>query len=266
MWIEGIEVPVFEEFAAGTEALHYEDPEVRAALLRDPAYRKRFRREWAGRLKGRAYHRDLARTQVLACPDATLVGKSFAEIADERGADVVDTLLDLVATYDKNLRWQTIVANDRPAELEWIVRHPDAQIGFSDAGAHLRNMAYYNFPLRLLRMVHESQRRGAPIMSTERAVHRLTGELARWFGVDTGTLAVGARADITVVDPAGLDEQLEVMHDRPLAPGLEHVHRLVRRNDGAVRRVLVGGRTAWTDGALSPELGQQRGFGRLLRA
>ena len=267
MWIEGIEVPVFEEFAAGTEALHHEAPEVRAALLRDPAYRKRFKREWAGRfLKGRAYHRDLARTQVLACPDGALVGKSFAEVAQERGADVVDTLLDLVATHGRALRWQTIVANDRPAELAWIVNHPDAQIGFSDAGAHLRNMAYYNFPLRLLRMVRDAQLRGAPIMSTERAVHRLTGELAAWFGLDTGKLVVGARADIAVVDPAALDDQLEGMHDRPLAPGVEDVRRLVRRNDGAVRRVLVGGRTAWSDGALSRELGQQRGFGRLLRA
>ena len=26
-------------------------------------------------------------------------------------------------------------------------------MGFSDAGAHLRNMAFYNFPLRLLKRV-----------------------------------------------------------------------------------------------------------------
>lgn len=270
MWVEGLEVPVFEEFAAGTEALHHEDPARRAALLRDPAYRRRFRRQWADRLRGRAYHRDLARTCVLAGPEPALLGKSFAEIAAERGADVVDTLLDLVAAHGRALRWQTIVANDRPAELEWIVRHPDALIGFSDAGAHLRNMAYYNFPLRLLRLVREAWRRGAPIMTTERAVHRLTGEIAEWFGLAAGTLEVGARADIAVVAPEALDEQLEQMHDLPLAPpgapGFDGLRRLVRRNDRALRRVLIAGRTAWADGALDPALGQQRGFGQLLRA
>jgi N-acyl-D-aspartate/D-glutamate deacylase len=50
-----------------------------------------------------------------------------------------------------------VVANDRPDELEWIVSHPDVLLGFSDAGAHLRNMAYYNFPLRLLRLVREGE-------------------------------------------------------------------------------------------------------------
>ena len=44
--------------------------------------------------------------------------------------------------------------------LEWIVSHPDVQIGFSDAGAHLRNMAHYNFPLRMLKLVRDAELRG----------------------------------------------------------------------------------------------------------
>jgi len=268
MWVDGIEVPVFEEFAAGTEALHLERPEERAALLRDPAYRRRFRRQWGDRIRGRAYHRDLARTRVLECPEPALVGKSFAEIGAERGRDAIDTLLDLVAMHGTALRWQTIVANDRPAELEWIVGHPDVLIGFSDAGAHLRNMAYYNFPLRLLRMVRDAARRGRPIMTPERAVHRLTGEIGRWFGIDVGTLEVGSRADIAVVDPEALDERLDEIHERQVGDGVGFggMRRLVRRNDAAVRRVLIAGRTAWADGALAPELGRERGFGGVLRA
>jgi N-acyl-D-aspartate/D-glutamate deacylase len=274
MWVDGIEAPVFEEFSAGTRALHLERPDERAALLRDPAYRRRFRRQWQGRILGRAYHRDLARTRVLACPEEHLMGKSFAEIAGERGVDPLDAFLDLVAAHGTALRWQTIVANDRPAQLEWIVAHPDAQIGFSDAGAHLRNMGYYNFPLRLLRLVHDGERRGRPVMSRERAVHRLTGELARWFGVDAGTLVPGARADLVVVDPAALDERLDDVHEAAMAPPgragawtrFAGLTRLVRRNDAAVRRVLVAGRTAWTDAALVPELGCERGFGTVLRA
>ncbi|PCC69638.1 N-acyl-D-aspartate/D-glutamate deacylase [Nannocystis exedens] len=270
MWVDGIEVPVFEEFGAGTEALHLEEPAARAALLRDPAYRRRFRRQWRDRLRGRAYHRDLRRTRILACPEDQLVGKSFAEVAAARGGDPIDTLLDLVAEHGTALRWQTIVANDRPDRLEWIVRHPYAQIGFSDAGAHLRNMAYYNFPLRLLRMVRAAAARGRPIMSPERAVHRVTGELARWFGLDAGRLAPGARADLVVVDPEALDDRLDALHEQPVAPPavggpFSELRRLVRRNDAAVRRVLIAGRTAWQGGALAPELGRER-FGTVLRA
>jgi N-acyl-D-aspartate/D-glutamate deacylase len=275
LWVDGLEVPVFEEFAAGTEALHLERPEARAALLRDPAYRRRFRRQWGDRLRGRAFHRDFSRTRVVACPEPALVGRSFAEIAADRGGDAVDTFLDLAAEHGDALRWYTVVANDRPRELEWIVRHPDVLIGFSDAGAHLRNMAYYNFPLRLLRMVRDGERRGRPVMTLERAVQRLTGELAQWFGIDAGTLTVGARADLVILDPAGLDETVEQIHEVPVAPtpaagapawaDFGGLRRLVRRNDAAVRHVWIGGRAAWTDGALVPALGRERGFGEVLR-
>ncbi|MFV8754291.1 N-acyl-D-amino-acid deacylase family protein [Nannocystaceae bacterium ST9] len=279
MWVDGIEVPVFEEFGAGTEALHVREPAARAALLRDDGYRRRFRRHWGDRLHGRAYHRDLAQTHVLACPEPKWVGKSFAAIARERGTDAIDTLLDLVAEFGTALRWQTIVANDRPAELEWIVRHPDVLIGFSDAGAHLRNMAYYNFPLRLLKLVRDAEGRGAPVMTIERAVHRLTGEIAGWFGLDVGRLEVGARADVAVIDPTALDGDLDVMVERPMAAAevperpsepspwarFGELERLVRRNDRALRHVLVAGRTAWADGRLAAELGHRRGFGSVLR-
>src|SRR5690606_22152458 len=161
MWVDGIEVPVFEEFGAGTEALHLEDPEQRAALLRDGAYRRRFKQQWRNRLVGRAYHRDLSEIRIVACPDAGLVGKSFAEVAGP-GRDPIDALLDLVAAHGRALRWYTVIANDRRDRLERIIAHPVALIGFSDAGAHLRNMAYYNFPLRMLKLVRDAALAGRP--------------------------------------------------------------------------------------------------------
>ncbi len=35
-------------------------------------------------------------------------------------------------------------------------------------------------------------------MTLEHAVHRVTGELAEWYGVDAGHLRVGDRADVVV--------------------------------------------------------------------
>jgi N-acyl-D-aspartate/D-glutamate deacylase len=269
MWVDGIEVPVFEEFGAGTEALHLEDPDARASLLRDPDYRRRFKRQWRNRLLGRAYHRDLGETRIVDCPAPELIGRSFAEIAAGQGGDPIDTLLDLVAEHGRALRWYTVVANDRPRWLEWIVGHPDVLIGFSDAGAHLRNMAYYNFPLRMLKLVRDASRAGRPFMTVERAVHRLTGEIADWLKLDAGRIEVGARADVVVIDPERLDGALESLHEAPmgeLGAGFGELSRLVRRNDAAVRHVLIHGRVAFADAAFNPELGRVRGFGELLRS
>jgi N-acyl-D-aspartate/D-glutamate deacylase len=265
LWADGMDLVVFEEFGAGAAALHLQDAMERASLLRDPAYRARFRREWTSRFLPRAFHRDFNQSIILSCPERGLEGKSFAQVARERGADAVSVFLDLAATHGSALRWYTVMANDRREPLERIVRHPDVLIGFSDAGAHLRNMAHYNFPLRMLRLVHEASARSAPFMSLEQAVWRLTGEIASWLGLDAGVLAPGRRADIVIVDPAGLDGALEEVQEAPME-GFQGYRRLVRRNDRAVRAVLIGGRVAVACGTPVPELGRERGFGRLLRA
>jgi N-acyl-D-aspartate/D-glutamate deacylase len=265
LWVDGLEVPVIEEFAAGTRALHETDPAARAALLRDPAYRQRFVRDWGARLLGRAYHRDLFEAKIVDCPDRALIGRSFGDIAVARGARPLTTFLDLQAEHGAALRWYTVVGNDRPDQLEWILTRPAILVGFSDAGAHLRNMAYYNFPLRLLRRVHEAQRAGRPFMTIGRAVERLTAEIADYLAIDAGRLAPGKRADLAIIDPAGLGDEVEQIHEADM-PGFPGLRRLVRRNDAAVRAVLVAGRLAWHDAAATPELGRSRGFGTVLRA
>jgi N-acyl-D-aspartate/D-glutamate deacylase len=157
------------------------------------------------------------------------------------------------------------MANDRPGPLQAIVSHPDVLIGFSDAGAHLRQMAHYNFPLRLLKLVRDAECAGRPFMTAERAVERLTGEIGRWFGIDAGRLHEGARADLVLVRPEGLDDAVETAVEAPMTgfPGLD---RLVRRNPRAVPGVWVNGRRAVTDGEVHREVGRVRGLGRVLRA
>src|SRR5262249_2684724 len=140
----------------------------------------------------------------------------------------------------------------------------DVMIGFSDSGAHLRQMAHYNFPLRFLRLQREAERAGAPFMTAERAVHKLTGEPAAWLGLDAGVLAPGRRADLVVLDPAGLTEEVDAAVEAEMKETGGFI-RLVRRNDGAVRRVLVNGRTAVAGGKPVEAVGRERGFGRVLR-
>ncbi|MTV25488.1 amidohydrolase family protein [Nitriliruptoraceae bacterium ZYF776] len=255
MFVDGLEVPVIEEFGAGTSALHEIDGQDRADLLRDPAFRARFRQQWRAFFPGRAYHRDLDETRILDCPEATVIGRSFGEVARERGQDPIDTFLDLQAEHGTKLRWYTVVANDRLEPLKWVVDHPAVLIGFSDAGAHLRNMAFYNFALRMLRLVRDEAEAGRPFMTIGRAVHRLTGEIAGHLGIDGGVLEAGRPADLVVVDPAQLDGRVEDVHEAPMEgfPGLE---RYVRRNDGAVRTVLVNGHLAWDADGPAEGLGE----------
>jgi N-acyl-D-aspartate/D-glutamate deacylase len=266
LWADGIDLVVFEEFEAGAAALHLQDAVQRKDLFADPAYRERFRKQWTGRLMPRAFHRNFEHSEILACPDASVVGKSFAAVARERGPEVdpLDVFFELVSEHGKALRWYTVMGNDRPKWLEWIMRHPDILVGFSDAGAHLRNMAHYNFPLRLLKLVRDAEARGEPFMSPERAVQRLTSEIADWLGLDTGTLAPGRRADLVVVDPQHLDGTLDEIHEQAM-PELG-LSRLVRRNDAAVRAVVIGGRLAASHGVPAADLGESRGYGQVLRA
>ena len=138
-------------------------------------------------------------------------------------------------------------------------------LGFSDAGAHLRNMAFYNFPLRMLRFVNDAEQRGEPVMSLEKAVHKLTGELGDWFQIEAGTLEEGKRADLVVIDPAHLDYHVEEMHEERI-PEFGNFLRLVRRNPEAVPAVVVNGTLVAEAGEVLPEIGRTVGAGQFLRA
>ncbi len=265
LWVDGMEVPVVEEIGAGTELLHETDPAKRSELLRDPAFRRKFRRQWQNPFTGRAYHRKLTEPKIVDCPDAALIGKTFAEVAAERGLKPMDAFLDLQAEYGNDLRWYTLLGNDRPDQVAWIANHPAVLIGFSDAGAHLRNMGFYNFPLRLLKLVRDFDAQGRPFMTTGRAVHRLTGEIADYLGIDAGRLAEGRRADITIVDPAGLTDAVEHVHEEEME-GFPGLRRLVRRNDEAIRAVYVNGRLAWDGTKPAEGFGTEQGFGTFLPA
>ncbi len=257
IYADGIDLVVFEEFGAGRAALHLADQVERNALLRDEAYRRRFRRDYERRFAPKAWNRDFYDAHVVACPDASAVGKSFGQIADEKGIHPVDAYLDLVVEHGTRLRWKTLVANHRPEVLDHLAQRAEVHMGFADSGAHLRNMAFYNFPIRLLRRVNDAIATGKPFLSLERAVHRLTGELASWFGVDAGTLRVGDRADVVVIDPRGLDASVEGYYEAPI-PEFGGLSRMVNRSDDAVAATIVGGQVVFERGVFASGFGETR--------
>src|SRR5215212_8118647 len=249
LYSDGIDLPVFEEFGAGTAALHLRDQLERNELLADTEYRRRFRRQFDKRVLGPTlWHRDFHDATIVECPDKTLIGKSFGQIADERGVHPLDAFLDvLVDNGERTVRWTTIVANHRPEQLNKLAAEPSIHMGFSDAGAHLRNMAFYNYAVRMLKRVRDAERAGQPFLTTERAIYRLTSEVADWFGLDAGTLREGDRADFVMIDPAGLDDSVDAYHEQRV-PFYGDLSRMVNRNDAAVVATGVNGEVVFREG------------------
>ena len=264
VYADGIDVVFFEEFGAGEMALDLKDQVERNDLLKDEKYRRDFRKFYGEKLSPRVWQRDFGDAIILECPDSSIVGKNFAEVAQARDIHVVDLFLDLVVEFGRKLRWYTTVGNHRKDVLSRMVQDKNTLITFSDAGAHIRNMAFYNLPLRFLKLIQESHDNHKALMSIEKAVWRMTGEQADWLGIDAGKIRQGDRADVVVMDPAGFDQNLEDVHWADMENfGLQ---RLVNRNPGLVKHVLINGKVAVDNEVISDSLGKEKGFGQFLRA
>ena len=255
VYADGIDFVIFEEFGSGQEAMHLADCIERDELMRDEAYRRRFRKDYDQKFGIRVWHRDFFDAMITDCPDPIghreVVRSRSASIAE--GLHPVDAFLDLVLEHGTKLRWYTTISNHRPDVLKKIAQESCIQLGFSDAGAHLRNMAFYNMGLRLLKHVRDAETAGTPFMTVEQAVHRLSGEIADWYGIDAGHLRIGDRADLSIIDPEHLDDSLDDYAEEPVEQygGLS---RMVNRNDATVVAVFISGqqvvatagpRTSW---------------------
>ena len=265
VYADGIDFVMFEEFGSGEEAMHLADCVERDELMVDESYRRRFRKDYEDKWGIKSWHRDFFDAEIVECPDSSVIGKSFGEVGLMRGGlHPVDAFLDLVVEHGRAMRWVTTIYNHRPEVLNRLSKDKYVQMGFADSGAHMRNMAFYNMSLRLLKRVRDAQKLGAPFMSVETAVYRLTGELADWFGIDAGHLRVGDRADLVVIDPEHLDDTVDAFNEEA-AEQYDGMVRMVNRNDAAVTAVLVSGRPVIRDGRPTALLGVER-TGSFLRA
>lgn len=265
VYADGIDLVIFEEFGAGQAALHLKEEVERNALMKDESYRRRFRKDYENKWGPRVWQRDFNDATIIECPDNSLQGKSFGEVARQRKVHPVDLFLDLVVEFGSKLRWHTVIANYRKDKLEKLVKEKSLLISFADSGAHIRNMAYYNFPLRLLKLVYDAEQEGRHIMPMEEAVWRVTGELADWFRIDAGYIKEGRRADLVILEPTGLKQELDLYHEAPIEE-FGGIERMVNRNPGLVEQVFINGKLAFSDEEFADGFGQQTGFGQFLSA
>jgi len=260
--VQGMDLVIFEEFPTGELARHLsKDLYQRNLTLNDPDYRKRFKKHYANKLAPKVWQKDFGDAFVTDAPDKSMIGKSFTQIADERNQHPVDTFLDVIVDMDKEIHWETTVGNDDPTEYKKLYNDPNGIVGFADSGAHINNLAFYNFPLRMLKYVKDSHERGEPFMTYEKTIWRLTKENADFFNIDAGHIAIGKRADINIIDFDQLDDDI---HEYHVAPFLGGVERFVNRSDKAVDTVIINGKIAWESGGFTESFGKER-FGNFLK-
>ncbi len=227
--------PLFEEFSTGAQLNGCKSRQERQQLWQSEAFRHQFRQEWNS--KGRkSFHRRLDLMEVVDCPEASWQGLSFAEIAWQKQQEPVDFFMQALQEYDTDLRWVATGANDRLKPRLAMMQHPHIFPGFTDAGAHVRNLGYYDGALSLLKQAVTTN-----FLSPEAAISRITGEPAKWFRLDTGVLKVGAKADLVLLDPNALNQPIspQVEISDPLLDGEP---RMVKRgSDEIVQGVYING-------------------------
>ena len=126
-------------------------------------------------------------------------------------------------------------------DLEDVMRHPRTVMTFSDAGAHVSQVADASIHTHLLsHWVRQKQ-----AFTLEEAVRMVTQVPAAAWGVgDRGLVRPGLVADLNVIDPETLAPEVpELVYDLPGG-----ARRLVQRARG-YRATVVGGRSRCGTGA-----------------
>lgn len=262
--LEGLEVNAFEEFETGALLRDMmKDEESLYKKINEPAFRAEFKKHVSEIFTVGLWHRDFSDGWITDCPDKNLIGKNFEQVGETYGVDPVDAYFDLATKYKKELKWKTNYGNHRPEIMHKLLASDYTHVGFGDSGAHIRSLAMYNFPLRFLKYVRDAQLAGTPFMSVARGVHKLTADLADWFGLDAGYIRKGDRADVVIINPEGLNNDIDGISEAPME-GFG-VDRLVKRNDDAVDVTIINGRVAYKKGDYFPEnLGKEKGYGSFL--
>ena len=128
-----------------------------------------------------------------------LEGRMLAEVAQEMGKALPDAMLDIALRDGLQTEFQLKGAiHATPDEVIQLLDNPLVHVGASDAGAHVSQFCGAGDTGDLLDLY--VRQRGD--ITLERAVHRLTGELAQAWGLgERGLIKEGYAADLVIFDP-----------------------------------------------------------------
>jgi N-acyl-D-amino-acid deacylase len=155
-----------------------------------------------------------------------LTGKTVAQVANERGTSVEDTIIDLVVEDDSRVQCVFFTMSEdnvrRAVALPWMSFCSDAGSlapsgVFLETSTHPR--AYGSFARLLAKYVRDEG-----VVSLAEAVRRLTAFPAENLGLSRrGRLQPGYSADVVVFDPATIQDHATFERPHQYATGMRHV-------------------------------------------
>ena len=163
---------------------------------------------------------------------------SIAAIAQRRGLTPDEVAYDYLTEAENRFLFFPVTNYNTGdfAPLHEMLCDPATLLGLSDGGAHCLSIVDSGMPSYMLLHWGRDRERG-PRLPLELLVKRQTSETADFFGLnDRGRIAPGRRADINLIDFAGLKLRgPEIVQDLP-AGG----RRLVQRVEGYHATLVAG--------------------------
>ncbi|MEZ4316268.1 MAG: amidohydrolase family protein [Myxococcota bacterium] len=190
--------------------------EARVARMRDPAFKARLLSESSQPVSGDGSpipplvdvllaQIDLVAMRTYRLPDPVDYepedADSLAAEAARKGESSLSVLYDALLEEDGQALLYFPIYNYLEGNLdivETMLKHPQALPGLSDGGAHVGTICDASMPTYMLIHWARDRDRGIPL---EQVVKMMSHDTSRFLGMsDRGTLEVGARADVNVID------------------------------------------------------------------
>ncbi len=219
--------------------------EAQKQIYTDPDFRRQFRDSLK---RPHLFMGHWHRVEILEATSLALKqyeGKSVQEVAEMRGADGLDTFLDLAVEDDLNLQY--IMQQYHEEGIQQLISDPRTMIGLSDGGAHVDMLCDAGYTTYLL----GNWVRNREAVTLEFAIKRITSEPANFFGIrERGQLKQGWKADITIFDYKTVNSarRAKMAYDLPGGG-----RRLVMPAEG-IEYTIVNGRMSYEHGKQSGAL------------
>ncbi len=165
---------------------------------------------------------------------------TVGDLARERGVDPVELIIDVALERNFDVFFVHQLTQQSDDRLIPLLKHPNVAMTFSDAGAHVSQIADASIQTHLLAYwVRERQ-----AFTLEEAIPMITHRPATlWRLYDRGLLREGYAADITVFDPDTVAPDMpRVVTDLPGG-----ARRLIQTAQG-YKATIVNGRVLMVDG------------------
>jgi len=223
------------------------DPQIKAKLVEIA------NREYTGPRVVGAEPRPPQWEYVYPMADMSYDQPSMAQLAQEKGVNPVELMIDMALERDLKMFFRQPIANEDQDHVLEMIKHPRSVVTFSDSGAHVSQIMDSSLQTHLLSYwVREKQ-----ALSLEQAVQQITYNTATMWGLhDRGLLRRGMAGDVVIFDPETIGARLpEVVYDLPAG-----AQRLKQTADG-IMHTIVNGEVVLSDNEYSGATP-----GRLLRS